>query len=316
MLKRLSFMILLVYCSLSHARPAAISKDVFVRVESGVLNGTLTVPQTRKAKWVVLIVPGSGPTDRDGNGPNLKTDGLRMLAEGLAEAGVASLRFDKRGVGQSLPAATNEHGLRIDHYASDVAKWIAFLRTRQEFAHIAVAGHSEGALVAMLGARVTKPDSIVLIAGAGNRSANILRAQFKPHLTAELQAEHDAILNTLESGKEVSDVSKVFATIYRPSVQPYLISWFKYDPVEVAKGLGLPMLIIHGGNDVQVSHEEFVKLTQAIPQAQKVLLPGMNHILKNVRGDLATQVPSYGDPTLPLAPELTENIVRFLDGVK
>jgi pimeloyl-ACP methyl ester carboxylesterase len=290
------------------------SEPIRLATAGGTLEGTLIYP-TSPAPWpVVLLVSGSGPTDRDGNtaglpGPN---NSLRMLAEALAGRGIASVRYDKRGIAASRAAGSSEADLRFDTFADDAAAWIRQLRGDARFTTITLVGHSEGSLLGMLAVRRGEADGFVSIAGAGRPAATVLHEQIAARAPAEITAASDRILEQLKAGKTADSVPPNMGALFRPSVQPYLISWFRYDPAAQVRALRVPVLIAQGTTDLQVSVEDARLLAAAKPDATLVIVDGMNHVLKIVPADLATQVRSYSDPSLPIAAELVDAIARFV----
>lgn len=300
--------------------PAAVAADESVTqpavltTMSGQIHGTLIVPAGSGAVPVALIIAGSGPTDRDGNTAGLPgaNNSLRMLAEGLAEHGIASLRYDKRGIASSASSGGTESDLRFDHYVEDAAAWIRQLQEDPRFSRVTVIGHSEGSLIGMVAARRANADAFVSIAGAGRSAPEILREQLKPQLPEPLWTESERILEGLVAGKQSADVPASLVALYRPSVQPYLISWFAYDPaVEIAK-LDMPVLLVQGTTDIQIGAADLGALRRAAPGAEAVNIEGMNHVLKMVEADRAKQIASYSDPALPISEELVDRIVGFI----
>ena len=289
-------------------------QDVVLAVAGGVLHGTLSMPDGQGKVPVVLLHAGSGPTDRNGNSAMLpgQNNALRMLAHALARNGIATLRYDKRGIGASASAGRREADLRLDDYVDDATAWLRQLRADPRFTNVLMAGHSEGALIAMVACQKAQLDGCVLIAGAGNALDDILRVQLKPRLPPELYAQNERILLALKRGEQVSDVPPALLALYRPSVQPYLISSVKVDPRAAVGALRMPLLILQGATDLQVSVADAQALSAAAPAARLVIVPGMNHVLKMVSGDLAQQMPSYGDPALPLAPALVDAVTAFV----
>jgi pimeloyl-ACP methyl ester carboxylesterase len=298
------------------AHAAGSEQEATLAVHGGVLHGTLSLPDGQGKVPVVLLHAGSGPTDRNGNSAMLpgQNNALRMLAEALARNGIATLRYDKRGIGASASAGRREADLRLDDYIDDATAWLRQLRADPRFTNVLMAGHSEGALIAMVACQKAQLDGCVLIAGAGNALDDILRVQLKPRLPPELYAQNERILLALKRGEQVNDVPPALLALYRPSVQPYLISSLKVDPRAVVGALRMPLLILQGATDLQVSVADAQALSAAAPAARLVIVPGMNHVLKMVSGDLAQQMPSYGDPALPLAPALVDAVTAFVQG--
>lgn len=298
------------------AHAAGSEQEATLAVHGGVLHGTLSLPDGQGKVPVVLLHAGSGPTDRNGNSAMLpgQNNALRMLAEALARNGIATLRYDKRGIGASASAGRREADLRLDDYIDDATAWLRQLRADPRFTNVLMAGHSEGALIAMVACQKAQLDGCVLIAGAGNALDDILRVQLKPRLPPELYAQNERILLALKRGEQVNDVPPALLALYRPSVQPYLMSSLKVDPRAVVGALRMPLLILQGANDLQVAVADAQALSAAAPAARLVIVPGMNHVLKMVSGDLAQQMPSYGDPALPLAPALVDAVTAFVQG--
>ena len=298
------------------AHAAGSEQEATLAVHGGVLHGTLSLPDGQGKVPVVLLHAGSGPTDRNGNSAMLpgQNNALRMLADALARNGIATLRYDKRGIGASASAARREADLRLDDYIDDATAWLRQLRADPRFTNVLMAGHSEGALIAMVACQKAQLDGCVLIAGAGKALDDILRVQLKPRLPPDLYAQNERILLALKRGEQVSDVPPALLALYRPSVQPYLIASMKVDPRAAVGALRMPLLILQGVTDLQVSVADAQALSAAAPAARLVIVPGMNHVLKMVSGDLAQQMPSYGDPALPLAPALVDAVTAFVQG--
>lgn len=296
------------------AHAAAGEQEVTLVVRDGVLHGTLSLPAVEGRVPVVLLHAGSGATDRNGNSAALpgRNDSLRMVADALAHAGIATLRYDKRGVGASALPGMREADLRLGHYVDDATAWLRQLRVDPRFTRIMMAGHSEGAQIAAAACEKAPADACILIAGAGSGLDDILRTQLKPRLPAELYAQSERILLALKRGEQVEDVPPALLALYRPSVQPYLISSLKVDPRAAVAALRMPVLIVQGTTDLQVSVADAKALSAAAPSARLVIVPGMNHVLKLAGGDLAQQLPSYSDPALPLAPALVDALTAFV----
>jgi hypothetical protein len=267
---------------------------------------------------LVVIIAGSGPTDRNGNSPLLPgaNNSLKLLAEGLAERGIASIRYDKRGVAASAKAMVSEADLRFDMYADDAAGWIRRLRADPRFSTITVVGHSEGSLLGMLATQRGSADGYVSIAGAGRAADKVLREQLGKQLPPDLLSFANKGLDGLLAGRTIDSVPPPLASLFRPSVQPYMISWLRVDPQVEIKRLGVPALIIQGTLDAQVPVGDAELLARAEPKAKLLMIEGMNHVFKRTAADQAAQRASYSDPSLPVAPELIEGIATFVKSVQ
>lgn len=299
----------------------AVSETAALETYTGTLYGTLQVPPGDGPFPVALIHPGSGPTDRDGNSAGLpgKNNSLKLLAQSLAESGVASLRIDKRGIAQSANAGPREEELRFDTYIDDTEAWLKWLQQDERFNRIAVIGHSEGSLIGMIASRRAGADAFISIAGPGERASDTLRRQLSAQLPTPLLEDVDVVLKQLESGQTVETLPESIAQIpglaqslFRESVQPYLISWFAYDPAQEIAELRAPVLLVQGTTDLQVSLADAEALKAASPQAKLVVVENMNHVLKEAPTDPAQNQATYTNPDLPLVPGLAEAIVQFL----
>ncbi len=249
------------------------SKDVSIVVKGYKLNGTLEAPDSKNPADVVLIIAGSGPTDRNGNTTMLpgKNNSLKMLADTLYNNGIASLRYDKRGIGAN--EKVNESDLTFDMYVNDAVQWIKFLRKDNRFSKIIIAGHSEGSLIGMIAARLAGADKFISLCGAGRPAYDLIKEQLKNNnLPDQLMSQCDAIMDSLKQGRTVKNVNPSLAMLFRASVQPYLISWFKYDPVKEISELAIPVLIIEGTTDIQVSVKDAELLAGADKNAELVIV--------------------------------------------
>ena len=261
---------------------------------------------------LVIIHPGSGPTDRDGNQGPMTNNSLKFLAEGLAGRGVAVLSVDKRGAGNTA-MKPEESELRPSHYIGDLVAWVEWAKARAPGLRVHLLGHSEGALFAKAAARRADVASVISLAGAGRPIGVVLREQTEGRRPGELGVEFERVLSSLESGEEVGEVSPLLQALFRPSVQPYLIEWLAMDPAAMAAELEVPLLVIGGSSDIQVKRADFDAL--AGPATRAEWIDGMNHVLKAVAGEMAAQLPSYMNPDLPLHGALVPLVVDWLGAV-
>lgn len=303
-----------VIASAAHAGPALADIPVTLDTPTGQLAGSLLPIAAKGPVPVALIIAGSGPTDRNGNSKMLPgaNNSLMLLAQALGDAGFASVRYDKRGVAGSAAALSQEKDVRFDQYIDDAAGWIAQLKRDPRFSSVTVIGHSEGSLIGMVAARKAGADAFVSISGAGRRASDILRVQLAPKLSGELATQNEAILSGLEQGRTTAVVPAALQGLYRESIQPYMVSWFRYDPGQSIAASSVPVLIVQGTTDVQVAVSEADLLKKARPQAQLTIIPGMNHVLKLVAAGEGPPFASYSDSALPLAPALTTAVVDFM----
>lgn len=294
----------------------AVEKEIVLNTPTGDIHGMLMMPDSCDAQCpLVIIIAGSGPTDMNGNtiGSELQNNSLKMLAEGLAANGIASIRYDKRGIGKSRAACIDEEELRFEHYIDDAAGWADMYADDARFSTIAIAGHSEGSLIGMVAAQKSKAvKAYISIAGCGRPAHEVLEEQLSKQ-PEQVQREAAAINRELLEGRTVEDVPNYLAALYRKSVQPYLISWFRYNPAKEIAKLNVPVLILQGDKDIQVGVKEAETLRLARIFSSYQVIGNMNHVLKHCEStDMFTQLETYKNPELPINNELVEHIVRFL----
>lgn len=287
--------------------------ELILETSTGEIYGTLTTSNNAGPSPIVLIIAGSGPTDRDCNSTmGLQTNAYKMLSESFAKEGISSLRFDKRGIGKSKPAMTSESELRFETYINDVVSWISLLNSDKRFSSIFILGHSEGSLIGMIAAEQTDVAGFISLSGVGESADKVLQRQLKTKLPPQLLDESNKILNSLRNGKTVSNVNPNLAALYRPSIQPYMISWIKYDPTNELRELDIPVLLIQGTTDLQVTVNDSKLLSSAKPDAKLLIIENMNHVLKESGADIQKNMATYNNPNLPLKTGLTDEIVNFI----
>ncbi len=277
------------------------------------LHGSLLRPEGAVRPVGVLLIAGSGPTDRNGSSsvPGVKPDTYRLLARALADDGVVSLRYDKRGIGASAPGMMAEQDMRFGMLVDDAVHWAERLASEPGVRCVVLLGHSEGALVAAMAAQKTPVCGVISVSGAGRPIDQILIEQLTPQLTPEQLEQVKAVLAKLKAGEAVPDAP--IPALFRPSVQPYMMSWLALDPaVELGK-VNAPVLILQGATDIQVGVADAQRLASGQPKARLVLLPGVNHVLKAAPADRAANVATYADPNLPLGPGVAEAVTGFVN---
>jgi len=282
---------------------SALADEVTLQTPTGTLYGTLLVPPARATLPVVLIIAGSGPTDRDGNSAleEVPNNSYRMLAEALAAQGIASLRYDKRGVAASAAAFTSD--MTIETEISDAIGWLQQLRSDPRFSLLIVAGHSEGSLIGIIAAERMPVDRVISLAGAGRPAGDVILSQIEAQFTPALIDAARKIVASLNAGVTVPNSMVPFGLrfIFDESGQPYLISWFRYDPAVEIGRLMIPVLIVQGTADTQVTIDDAMRLSNANRVAELQIITGMNHELKDA-----------SDPTSPIDRILVATVTSFI----
>ncbi|MCP1444296.1 pimeloyl-ACP methyl ester carboxylesterase [Pseudomonas sp. GGS8] len=293
-----------------------LQRPITLDTGNGELFGSLLLPKSDTPVPVVLIISGSGPTDRDGNNPDGgRNDSLKRLAWVLAKHNIASVRYDKRGVAASLAATPDERNLSVEAYVADAVAWGQKLKADPRLGKLILLGHSEGALIASLAAPSVDAAAVISMSGSARPIDQVLRQQLSNRLPPALMLRSNELLDSLKAGHTDDNVPPQLQVIFRPSVQPYLISLFHQDPAAAFAKLKMPALIIQGSNDIQVGVGDARALKAAKPDAELALIEGMNHVMRIVPNDVKRQLASYKDPQLPLAAELGTRILGFIDGL-
>ncbi len=309
MRKNIIFLIGILFINIGFAQKYK-SEELFIKTADSIkISGTLILPKKEfKKLTLAIIIAGSGPTDRDGNSGLMINNSLKYLAEGLVKHKIASFRYDKRAIGKSLSSSIREIDLRFEDYINDPVALVNYFKNDKRFDNIVIIGHSEGSLLGMIASKKADVSQFISISGVGRTADNILEDQLK------MQYSHDltrTILDSLKAGFTVSELGKL-KSLFRPSVQPYMISWFKYNPQVEIKRLTCPVLILQGDNDIQVKVSEAELLKTAYPKAEYEIIPHMNHLMKIVKGDFNENLKSYYNPKLPDSKALINRISKFI----
>ena len=285
---------------------------VSLSTTTGTLRGSIFVPAGKTSFPLLIIIAGSGPTDRYGNNPiGVNANSYKMLAEALNNENIGVLLFDKRGVAKSNEAGKKEADLRFENYVEDVVQWTEFIKKDKRVTGIFIAGHSEGSLIGMLTAQKIKIEGYISIAGPARGIAEIITQQYAQQLPKAAPVV-DSLFHRLQNNQPLDSVPPYLMAIFRPSVQPYIKSWIKYIPCDEIKKLTVPTLIIQGGTDIQVTPNEATLLKHCKENATLLMLDSMNHILKSAPAARAQNIATYTNPALPLYPGLTTAIILFI----
>jgi len=285
--------------------------EVTQTTSTGDIKGSLRIPDSSSQVPVALIISGSGPTDRDGNNQSMKNNSLLHLANELEAYGIASLRYDKRGVGASRDSGLSEAQLRFEHYVADAKGWIEILRQDDRFSEVIVIGHSEGSLIGMLASQGSDVSKLISLAGAWKKASDVLLEQLDTQ-PPEILDPSKRIIEKLVSGNITDTVNPSLQQLFRPSVQGYLISWFRYDPINELSKLRIPVLVLHGTTDIQLPASHAKLIEDFAGEVELVLVDEMNHILKRSVLDREKNIATYNMPELPNHPMLIHEVLKFL----
>jgi alpha-beta hydrolase superfamily lysophospholipase len=285
----------------------ASAEETNIRV--GALDAILAVPADVERPPVALLIAGSGSTDHDGNGPQIKPATLKKLSEQLATRRIATLRYDKRGAGGWKAEFGRPEDFRFKDYVDDAAALANYLRSSGKFSKVILVGHSEGGLVAILAARRVPVDRLVLLATAARRQGDLLKAQLEKQLAPDVLKPIAKAIDDIMSGQIVDPLPPGLSI--PPSVQPGIASAFTEDPIDPLKLVQQPTLIVGGGRDRQVARLDFAALGAASPVAKTLWLPDMNHVLVDV-ADEADDLAAYNQPDRALDTALIDSVADFI----
>jgi dienelactone hydrolase len=293
------------------------AEEVSIKVKDYVLAGTLLLPKTGARPFPVVVTStGSGQQTRDEPIPStnlINFRPFRQIAEHLASRGIAVLRVDDRGVGDSTGLETLEQATTFD-FADDVRAQIVYLRSRRDIdaERIAIVGHSEGGIIApMVAASDPKLTAIVLMAGTAKRGDDVLLFQM------DRAVELNTALTETEKAKELAENRKIIRTVLdggdTSKLPPiFRFKWTKvfmsYDPLPTIKKVKQPIFIVQGGLDRQVTPDQAEMLEKAADEAGNKdvmvrMFPNLNHLFLPARtGDESEydsiETTSLGDDVL------------------
>jgi uncharacterized protein len=280
------------------------------KIRIGAIDGVLTIPPDVERPPVALLIAGSGSTDHDGNGPQIKPATLKKLSEQLVAHKIATLRYDKRGAGGWKPEFGRPEDFRFKDYVDDATALANYLRNSGKFSRVVLAGHSEGGLVAILTARRVSVDRLVLLATAARKQGDLLKAQLeRQQLPPDVMQPIAKAIDAIMAGQIVDPPPPGLAI--PPSMQPGIASAFTEDPIDPLKRIDQPTLIVGGGRDRQVARLDFIALSTASPLAKTLWLPQMNHVLNDV-GDDADDLAAYNQSDRALDTALVDAVADFI----
>ena len=303
---------LLVFFQLTFAQ-----EKVFTEQEISIdkfTDGTLVIPENTENTPLVIFIQGSGPTNRDGNQPMMKNDGIKKIAHELAANGIASFRYDKR-IFKMDKLRIKEADLSFEDFVTDVNSIVNHFTKENKYEKIVIAGHSEGSLIGILAAQNGGVDALISLAGPG-RSIDIIIVEQLAKQSGELSENARIALDEIKEKGSTQNYSPYLESIFRASVQPYIRSWMQFDPAEELSKLEIPVLLVNGNYDLQVDVIDAELLQKASPDSQLVIPEKMNHIFRKIEGESLENTKAYNEPNRPLHPELIPAMVDFIKSIE
>ncbi|WP_282043045.1 alpha/beta hydrolase family protein [Winogradskyella flava] len=273
------------------------------------IDGTLLQPNTIEKPNLAIIIAGSGPTNRDGNQNFLKNNSLKKLAESLTNNDIATFRYDKRIVKQIRQGKVDEN-IMFDDFVKDAKDVVNYFKEKDTYSTIYIIGHSQGSLIGMLAAK-DKVDGFISLAGAGQNIGDVIVEQVT-NMAPQLGEEAKKIVDKLKQGETTTDYPASLASVFNSDIQPFMINWMQYNPTEIVRDLDLPILILNGTKDLQVSENEAQLLKDANENATLHIIENMNHVLFEIEGDSLENSKSYNESFRPISTELINGITKFI----
>jgi hypothetical protein len=273
------------------------------------IDGTLLIPNDNQKSALAIIIAGSGPTDRNGNQNFLKNNSLKKLAENLTNSGIATFRYDKRVVKQ-IRQGNVDKDMMFDDFVNDAKDVIDYFKEKETYSKIYVIGHSQGSLVGMLAAK-ENVDGFISLAGAGQNIGDVIVDQVT-NMAPKLGEEAQKVVDKLKKGETTTDYPQALVSVFNVDIQPFMMNWMQYNPTEVISELKIPVLIVNGTKDLQVSEEEAQLLKDANEDAELKIIVNMNHVLFEIEGDDLENSKSYNEAFREISTKLVDSIVEFI----
>lgn len=273
------------------------------------VDGTLLKPISKEKPILSILIAGSGPTDRNGNQNFLKSNNLKKLAESLSNHNIATFRYDKRIVKQ-IKRDNVDKNIMFDDFVTDAISVIEYFKSTNAYSKIYVIGHSQGSLVGMLAAK-DRVDGFISLSGAGQSIDSVIIDQVQK--TAPMYSEDTKrVFDILRKGKITTDYPAALSSFFNIEIQPFIMNWMQYNPQDELKALNIPILIINGTKDLQVSVEEAKLLKEASQHAELKIIDKMNHVLFIIEGDDLENAKSYNESARTISGEMVTTILDFI----
>jgi len=288
--------------------------EISIPTNSVIINGTLLTPLSSEKNPLVILIPGSGPTDRDGNSAMTKNNSLKLLAEALANKNIATYRFDKSVLSYAKDEKNKIDAITFETFINEAKSIINYFKNTKSYTKIIIAGHSQGSLVGLIAAK-NNADAFISLEGAGRSLDEVLIEQIELQAPI-LKDETQKILAELKKGNIVEEFNPMLISLFNKQIQPFLISCIKYNPQKEIAKLKIPILIINGSKDIQVKNIDAELLHKAAEKSELFIVKDMNHIFKEINGDLTENMQSYNNPKLPIMTIFSDKISTFVKDLK
>ncbi len=295
-----------------------LSKEVSFKSDSLLLAGTLTIPKSDAHRRfpAVLFISGSGPVDRDENAQAVHINFFPPLATTLTRGGFVTLRYDKRGVGKSQGHFRQAD---LDDLVADAAAALHFL-TRQPFVdstRVAIVGHSEGAIIGLiLASQRQNLGALVLMAGTARHLDDVVLDQIaylerlkgtSPEKIAQVLRQQRDFFRKVKSGKLTGVTPQGNADWWREHLA--------FDPLKAVCRIKVPLLILNGAKDYQVSAEKDARALYRQAKSCGVdatlkIYPNLDHLFKPVQGKSTPKL--YFKPGRKISPRVQRDLLTWL----
>ena len=297
--------------------PPAAALETPYTIRSGTLGlvGTLTVPRgVTGSVPVAVLIAGSGPTDRNGNSVmGIRPNSYAQLAWRLAERGIATLRYDKRGM-PGTQGTFEVTQMTLEDFAADARAAAESLARDHRFSRVVLVGHSEGASLALIAARQGAPVAgVVHVSGLGRPLGAVMREQLSRQFDSATLVRYDTAMKYYLRGEQPADVPQPLGMLFVPVNRTFMRSLAAFDPSAAIRAVRQPVLIVQGETDLQATVADAERLHAARPDARLVILPEANHVLKHVVDrTLPGQMGTYQDPGVPIVPAAVAAIADWI----
>ena len=274
------------------------------------IDGTLLKPKNNNQHVLAIIINDYGPTDRNGNQNLLKNNALKKLSENLTQNHIATFRYDKRIVKQ-IQKGNVDKNIMFDDFITDAVSVVTYFKAQNTYSKIYIIGHGQGSLVGMIASN-KGVDGFISLAGSGKSIDKVIIDQIQ-RMDSALVEDTKKAFKSLKNGKTTTNYPIALGSIFDADVQPFMINWMQYNPEEIIHTLDMPILIINGTKDLQVSIDEAKLLKEASKNSEIKIIENMNHILFIIEGNDLENSKSYNESFRKISDELVSTIINFIN---